>query len=155
MANLPLDYIQAALALPRSLGFGIIYFVVAITPIIVWLLIYIRQDKHPEPKHEIFAVFLMGALITAPAVYIELFLTYDCAGMGAGCVPGLFYRLGLPNLLALILSGIVGIAFVEEFSKYLVVWLKEQAIGNNSQLDEPIDFVIYMVVAALGFSRTM
>ena len=150
MTNIPLDYIQAALALPRSLGFGIIYFIVAIAPVLIWLWIYLRQDKHPEPRREILAVFLLGAFITAPAVYAELFLTYDCAG--AGCVPGLFYRLGLPSLVALILSVVVGIAFVEEFAKYAVVWLKEQAIGNNSQLDEPIDFVMYMVVAALGFA---
>jgi RsiW-degrading membrane proteinase PrsW (M82 family) len=152
MANLPLVYILAALALPRSIGFDIIYLIVGVLPSIIWLWVYLRQDKHPEPKLEILSVFLMGAFITAPAVYIELFFTYDCAGAGASCVPGLFYRLGLQPWMALVLSGIIGVAFVEEFSKYIVVWLKEQAIGNNSQLDEPVDFIIYMVVAALGFA---
>lgn len=152
MANLPLDYIQAALALPRSLGFEFIYLIVGVLPCLVWLWIYLRQDRHPEPKRELLSVFLMGAFVTAPAVYIELFLTYDCAGMGSICVPGLFYRLGLPALLVMIIAAIIGVAFIEESAKYAVVWLKEQAIGSNSQLDEPIDFVVYMITAAMGFA---
>lgn len=152
MTNLLLDYIQMALALPRPLGFVIIYLIAGIMPSILWLWFYLRQDKHPEPKLEILSVFLMGAFITAPAMFAELFLTYDCSGAGAGCSPGLFYQLGLQPWMALVISNIIGIAFIEEIAKYAVVWLKEQAAGNNSQLDEPVDFVIYMVVAALGFA---
>ena len=32
------------------------------------------------------------------------------------------------------------------------MWLKEQSINGNWQLDEPLDFVMYMVISAMGFA---
>jgi protease PrsW len=117
-----------------------LYIVVGVAPCILWLLFYLFQDRHPEPKKEILAVFLLGALMTAPAVALEKLLIPIVQGAG------------LDPLLTILAVNIVAVAFVEEFFKYFAVWLKEQVINHNYQLDEPVDFVIYMVVSALGFA---
>ncbi len=53
------------------------------------------------------------------------------------------------GLLEWILYNILGIAFVEEFLKYLVVRRK---ILRNAAFDEPVDALIYMIITALGFA---
>ncbi len=58
-------------------------------------------------------------------------------------------ELNLPLFLLTVLKIFVGIAFVEEFLKYLVV--KEKVL-KNSEFDEPVDAMIYMIIAALGFA---
>ena len=117
-----------------------LYFVAGILPCLLWLLFYLRRDRHPEPKKEILMVFIIGALMTAPAVAIEVFLINTIDGFNLGATA------------TAIISNIVAIAFIEEFAKYAAVWLKEQAVNQNRYLDEPVDFVIYMVVSALGFA---
>jgi len=55
----------------------------------------------------------------------------------------------LPHLLFAIMNFTISIAMVEEFLKYLVV--REKAV-THSEFDEPVDVMIYMIVAALGFA---
>lgn len=123
-----------------AVGSTLIYLVAGIVPCFLWLLFYLRRDRHPEPKKEILAVFLLGAGMTLPAMALEIFLV------------NIFENLPWPAYFSLIVSNVIAIAFIEESAKYAAVWLKEQAVNQNYQLDEPVDFVIYMVVAALGFA---
>ena len=118
----------------------LLYLVIGVAPCLLWLLFYLFQDHHPEPKKEILSVFFLGAAMTLPAVLVERQL-----------IP-LFKDMGLDPLTTILLINIVAVAFVEEFFKYAAVWLKEQSISHNYHLDEPVDFVIYMVVSALGFA---
>lgn len=136
----PSVILPALASLPNAVGSFSVYFLAGIAPCVLWLFFYLKRDRHPEPKKEIVAVFALGALMTAPAVGIEIMLINFIAG------------LGLPAYVSVILSNVIAIAFVEEFAKYAAVWLKEQAINQNHYLDEPVDFVIYMVVSALGFA---
>ncbi len=146
-------YLKTALSTPQSWEFYVLYIIIGIAPSLIWLWFYLKQDKHPEPKAELIIVFLLGAFITAPTLYLEIFLTYDCGALsGADCTPGLFGRFGLPRWAVFLLSSFVGIALVEEFAKYAVVWLKEQAISSSRQLDEPMDFIVYMITSAMGFA---
>lgn len=124
----------------NAIGSFSIYFFAGVLPCFLWLLFYLKRDRYPEPKKEIFAVFILGALMTIPALAIEVFLL------------NFIDIFNLPSVANAIISNIVAIAFIEEFAKYAAVWLKEQAINQNYHLDEPIDFVIYMVIAALGFA---
>jgi len=117
-----------------------LYLIVGVAPCLLWLLFYLFQDHHPEPKREILSVFFLGAAMTVPAIWMEKFLIDSFNGFG------------LPALATILLIDIVAVALVEEFFKYAAVWIKEQEINQNYQLDEPVDFVIYMVVAALGFA---
>lgn len=132
--------LSAASYLSGVIGSFSVYFIAGVLPCFLWLIFYLKRDRHPEPKKEILTVFIIGALMTAPAVAMEIFLinTID--------------SFNLPAAAAVIISNIVAVAFIEEFAKYAAVWLKEQAINQNHYLDEPVDFVIYMVVSALGFA---
>jgi len=136
----PSEIMPMLACLPNAVGSFSVYFLAGIAPCLLWLVFYLRRDRHPEPKKEIVAVFALGAFMITPAVGIEILLINAISA------------LGLPLLVSVILSNVVAIAFVEEFAKYAAVWLKEQAINQNHYLDEPVDFVIYMVVSALGFA---
>ncbi|MFH1451486.1 MAG: PrsW family intramembrane metalloprotease [bacterium] len=114
-----------------------VYFILGILPSAIWLLFYLKKDSHPESSPMILKIFFLGMLISIPVIGIET---------------------GFSNLLALtsLSPGIIflakvflGVAFTEEFFKYLVVKL---AVLRSSELDEPVDIVLYMIIAALGFA---
>lgn len=115
----------------------IFYIFFGILPSLVWLSYYLRKDSHPEPKLMILKVFLLGSLITLPVFFIQLGLST------------LLIELKLPTLIISILYWFFVIALTEEFFKYLVV---KKEVLNNSNLDEPLDIMLYMIIAALGFA---
>jgi RsiW-degrading membrane proteinase PrsW (M82 family) len=133
-------FLPALASVSNVVGSFSVYFIAAILPCFLWLIFYLRRDRHPEPKNEIISVFVLGALMTVPAVGVEVLLI------------NVIGSLGLPGYVSAIVINIAAIGFIEEFAKYSAVWLKEQAAGQNRYLDEPVDFVIYMVVSALGFA---
>ncbi len=55
----------------------------------------------------------------------------------------------LPPLLFAFLYAFLGIGFVEEMFKYFVV---KKMVLSHREFDEPVDVMIYMIVAALGFA---
>jgi RsiW-degrading membrane proteinase PrsW (M82 family) len=118
----------------------LLYILFGFFPSIAWLLFYLKADVHPEPKKEILAIFFFGALATIPAIILEVILV------------DLFNNLQLSDIVRSLLVNVIGVALIEELVKYGAFWLKEQEINQNSQLDEPVDSVIYMIVAALGFA---
>jgi len=108
-----------------------------LAPSIIWLLFYLRKDKLPESNSMILKVFIMGMIVTLPAALIEL-------GMS-----DYFKQIPCPKIYALGLFCFLGIALPEEFMKYLVVKIK---VISHAEFDEPIDAILYMIIAALGFS---
>lgn len=116
------------------------YILLGILPSTIWLLFYLRKDAHPEPKKQVIEIFFYGMLITIPAVLIEIYLTKSL---------NFLHFLPLSLILFSLIEIFIGIAFVEEFSKYLVV---KWGMFRNSELDEPVDIMIYMIIAALGFA---
>lgn len=100
-------------------------------PSLAWLFFFLKEDVHPEPKRLIIYTFSVGALITVPALIIQIvFQNY------------------LSTFIEVILIVVV-LAFIEELSKFLAAYL---AIHKNSAFDEPVDAMIYMITAALGFA---
>lgn len=101
-----------------------------ILPALVWLAFWLREDyKHPEPKGLIMWTFLLG--------------------MGAVIVVLPFQRAINEFLPGLTLSAIVLISLLEETFKLISAW----GGGLRSPEDnEPIDPIIYMITAALGFA---
>jgi RsiW-degrading membrane proteinase PrsW (M82 family) len=118
----------------------LLYFAFGVLPSIIWLLYYLAKDLHPEPKKMILEVFLLGMLSTVPVFFIQLGLSFMVKSLAV---------FGLPPLLLEITKWFFVIAFVEEIFKYLVVRL---TIFKSGELDEPLDIMLYMVVAALGFA---
>jgi len=120
----------------------IIFIILGFAPSIVWLSFYLRKDAHPESKRMILKIFLYGMLSAILAGLIEIELS-----------AGLFFFGGnflqrFPFLFFLVFQFIV-IALIEELSKFLIV--EEKVIGN-SEFDEPVDTMLYMIIAALGFA---
>ena len=115
----------------------IVYIIFGILPSLVWLFYYLSKDLHPEPKRMILKVFFWGALMTIPVFFVQTGLNYLLTAININ-----------PAISALIYWFLV-IALSEEFFKYLVIRLK---VYNSPHLDEPLDVMLYMVVAALGFA---
>ena len=119
------------------------YVALAFIPPLAWLAFYLHEDRHPEPKHLILITFLAGILSAMAAVGVEL------AAFGRPPVfAGVFYRF-LPAVLAMPTFLLVGVAVIEECLKYAAVRL---TVLRRREFDEPVDAMIYMVTAALGFA---
>lgn len=103
----------------------------AVLPSLAWLFFFLKEDIHPEPKRLIIYTFSIGALITIPALIVQT----------------IFQNFLLTFIGTVLL--VVVLAFIEEFSKFLAAYL---AIHKNPAFDEPIDAMIYMIAAALGFA---
>ena len=109
----------------------------ALLPSSIWLFFFLRKDAHPESNQMILLVFFYGMLAIIPAAIIQLgFLEIT-------------EKLTYSPFLILILNIFIGVALIEEFSKYLVV--KASAL-RSPELDEPLDVMLYVVIAALGFA---
>jgi RsiW-degrading membrane proteinase PrsW (M82 family) len=124
----------------------ILIFILALIPSLIWLWIYQIQDREaPEPRSLIRKLFLAGALITLPAIFLE--------GLILGIIPGTNYSFWktIPSLDPIfnILIAILVTALVEEYLKYIVT---KKITWPLRAFDQIIDGVIYGVSIALGFA---
>jgi len=117
-----------------------IFFLVplGLLPSLVWLLFYLRKDKHPESNKMVIKVFLAGGAAGLAAIFLEKAAQQVLQNLLAGCLP-VIASLGV----------ILIAAVIEETVKYSAAWL---AAFRNQELDEPIDVLLYMIIAALGFA---
>jgi protease PrsW len=110
--------------------------ILGITPSLIWLFVYLKKDCHPEPKAMIIKTFLMGVIISPLAIIFQL----------------LFVMLLSNNFPSISSQGpafFFWAAFVEEVVKFYAITL---LVLRSPEFDEPIDAMIYMVTAALGFA---
>src|SRR3989344_5426095 len=120
------------------IGTNLSYLILTFLPPLVWLVFFLREDCHPEPKRLILIAFVSGIASAIFAVIIEIFLIGP---------EGIFFpaiRIETTPMLFFLV-----IAFIEEYVKYLAV---KFAIIRQRDFDEPIDGMIYMITAALGFA---
>lgn len=103
-------------------------------PAALWLWFWLKEDSvHPEPRGLIVVTFIAGMIAVLLVIPIQQFF-YSHLGARIGET-----SIGMLFLLAL----------VEEVMKFFAAY----AIALRSKaFDEPIDAVIYMVTAALGFT---
>lgn len=102
----------------------------AFAPALVWLFFFLREDAvHPEPRRLIAKVFAAGALASVPTFLVQ-------SGLDA-LIDNEFVAL------------VILLAFVEEFFKFGAAWL---VVRKDPAFDEPLDAMIYMVAASLGFA---
>jgi len=109
---------------------------IGILPALIWLAFFLRKDVHPEPPSKVLEIFLLGMLVTIPTFILEK----------GGWI--IFSKFLIINLF-LELFYLFFAAFVEEIMKFLVV--KENVL-KSSELDEPTDVILYMIISALGFA---
>ena len=120
-----------------------LYIIFGLLPSLIWLFYYLKKDLHPEPKRMILKIFLWGVFITIPVFIIQIGL----AQLLIAVKPFAFF--GHFPVITEVLKWFFIIALTEEFFKYAVVKLN---VFSNKEMDEPLDIMLYMVVAALGFA---
>lgn len=109
--------------------------ILGLLPGFAWLIFYLEEDPHPEPKKLIFETFLAGAISTFIVLGAQTFFN-DWASLRGIAQYGLL--------------SFIGLSAIEEFFKFGAAWI---VIGKNSEdFDEPVDAMIYLIVAALGFA---
>ena len=99
---------------------------ITLLPTGFWLWLFVRRDAHPEPPGLLLRTFAYGSLAWALSAALEL---------------GLSAIAGAAGIL------ILG-ALVEEGAKLLAA----STAAYEREFDEPMDGLIYAVMAALGFS---
>jgi len=111
-------------------GIAITYaFLAGILPSLLWLFFWLREDNlHPGPRLAIALTFLLGMLSVALAIY------------GEG-VATIFIKSSTEQYIVW--------AAIEETVKGLVVLI---IALFSSQIEDPIDCMIFFVAAALGFA---
>lgn len=113
----------------------LVFILLGLLPSFVWLVFYLREDfKHPEPKKLILFAFLAGSLMTVFVLQFQIWFN--------NWLP----TVGIEPYSPLALFWLGG---VEEVFKFLAVYL---FISRRKEFDEPLDAMIYMIVAALGFT---
>ncbi|MBI3046283.1 MAG: PrsW family intramembrane metalloprotease [Candidatus Harrisonbacteria bacterium] len=109
--------------------------ILGLLPSFAWLVFYLEEDPHPEPKPLIFETFLAGAGITLIVLGAQYFFN------------GLVQPYGIAQYSLL---SFFGLAAIEELFKFLSARaVISQHLGD---FDEPVDAMIYIIVAALGFA---
>ncbi|MBI2039296.1 MAG: PrsW family intramembrane metalloprotease [Candidatus Niyogibacteria bacterium] len=103
----------------------------------VWLVFWLREDPHPEPRRILMLTFIAGAAAVPLSLVLEE-MVYT-TGLGAG-----LWAPGRPTFLLLVLW-----AVIEEGFKFGAAWW---AALRRPYFDEPIDAPIYLITAALGFA---
>lgn len=106
-------------------------------PSLVWILYFLRKDIHPEPKTLITKTFLMGIIISPIAVLFQYWFM-DLAQRW----PLLAFQAGSSGFF-------IWAAFIEEVVKFYAV---RTIVFRNPAFDEPVDAMVYMIAAGLGFA---
>lgn len=106
----------------------------AIAPgIAICLFIFHRDAYNREPKLNLFASFLLGAVVVYPAAVIEVALNKYVDDTISGIAISAFFV----------------VALTEELAKFIV--LRFYAYPKKS-FDEPLDGIVYGVMAGMGFA---
>lgn len=116
-----------------------IFFAIAsgIIPALLWLWFWLREDKlHPEPRRLLILTFLGGMAVVALALPLEQATYFLLKKAGWATAWGGFLVLFIW-------------ALAEEFSKYIAA---KKIDFNKRAFDEPVDAMIYLITAALGFA---
>lgn len=118
---------------------NIVLITLGLIPSLAWLYFYSRKDCHPEPKNLLAQTFLMGIIISPIAILLQFgFAQFASTITGIG-------QTATQNSSHFFIWA----AAVEEVIKFYAV---RMIILRNPEFDEPIDAMIYMITAGLGFA---
>lgn len=110
----------------------------AILPsLIIGLIIYKVDYREKEPKKELFKAFLMGFLSIILTLVISAIFNINNI------------KLNNDRILNIIIYSFFGIAFIEEFSKWLCSCL---FLKKNKNFDYMFDGIVYTTFVSLGFA---
>ena len=111
---------------PKILGLALL---LGVAPALLWLWFWLREDKEkPEPKGLITIMFIVGMISVIVVLPIQKFVQNNVTS----------YE-----------WQIIGWASIEEIIKYWGVLI---LLYKTNHINEPIDWPIYLITAALGFA---
>ncbi len=117
--------------MPSFLNIVLLSFIGGVLPAIFWLFFWLREDRlHPEPRLRVTLVFILGMISVFFVLPIEKFI----------------FSIALSSITFVTILAWAG---TEEIFKYISAFFGAM---KSKEMDEPIDAVIYMITAALGFS---
>ncbi|MBI2514618.1 PrsW family intramembrane metalloprotease [Candidatus Wolfebacteria bacterium] len=110
------------------------FIILGLLPSFAWLLFFLKEDLHPEPKKMLAKVFFGGAFITILALTAQNLLRI------------FFNRAGIApyDFLSFLTFGAI-----EEAMKFGVAYF---IVRKSPFFDEPVDAMIYLITTALGFA---
>src|SRR3989344_1680639 len=112
----------------------LISIILGLLPSFAWLLFFLQEDRRqPEPRELIIYTFIAGAAVTFLVLQMQIF--FNIFGP----------KIGVQTLSPIALFSM---AAIEEVFKFGAVYF---VIKGRKEFDEPIDAMIYLIVAALGF----
>lgn len=112
----------------------------AFIPPLLWLWFWLKEDNNPEPGRELFAAFLAGMGGVIIAVLLEN--SFSSANI-------YFQKIFIYGGSAMQLANLIGFAFIEEIVKTGAAFI---VVLRSRFFDEPVDAMIYLITAALGFA---
>ncbi|MFC1625381.1 PrsW family intramembrane metalloprotease [Patescibacteria group bacterium] len=108
-----------------------------ILPALLWLWFWLKEDRlHPEPRRLIIITFFAGMGFIAVALPLEHIAHTILSKLNLTIIWGSFILLFVW-------------ALIEELAKYFAA---KTAALNKKEFDEPVDALIYLITAALGFA---
>lgn len=100
-----------------------------ILPAVFWLSFWLKEDRHHEPRRKILGTFFAGMFMVFPAILLQYVVSIYA--------PSYTF------------TTFVFWAFIEEALKYSgALFIALQSRFN----DEPVDSIVYLITAALGFA---
>jgi RsiW-degrading membrane proteinase PrsW (M82 family) len=96
----------------------------------------LKEDPHPEPRLWLILMFVMGVALAPIVIFTEM-----AFGKALNFLATIPFEGGM---LMFVIAPLV-----EEAAKYGAVHL---SLNKNPVMDEPVDCMIYVIVAALGFA---
>jgi RsiW-degrading membrane proteinase PrsW (M82 family) len=115
---------------------GIINFLIvlafAFIPSVLWLAFFLKEDLHPEPRKLIIFTFCAGALMSVPVLIFQL-----------------IFQNFVAQPLHIFILLVFGLALIEELFKFFSAYW---SVNKEPAFDEPVDAMIYAIVAAMGFA---
>lgn len=114
-------------------------FIVAVAPVVLIIIfIYVKDKYEKESKRVLFYNFIMGAILS---MFISIVL-YSFQAK-------LFDPADEFSVLDQFIKAFFVVALIEEFSKYIIVYLGAQ---RKPFFNEPFDGIIYCVMVSMGFA---
>ncbi len=107
-------------------------------PALLWLWFWLREDLHPEPRRILILTFIAGMMVAIVALFLE---------QGAHVLITKWFASFPKWLFSTILLFVW--AAIEEILKYIAA---RRAALRLPSFDEPVDALIYLITAALGFA---
>ncbi len=121
---------------------AVLLFIISILPIVLISYYIYHKDREKEPTSLLIKLFLSGFLACIIVIIISM--------VSEPFFPILFTNdTNKLNLIELLLQAFIGVALLEEGSKWLMTYLISY---NNKAFDDIYDMIVYSVFVSLGFA---